>query len=348
MMIPRTVYTRALLGASSALAMTIVVASTAAAQSQPPATAPAGQAQSGQQAQQPLTQTLASIEQANQRIQNAPANQLRQTAQQAMDPLTKLQTSLRAMAGQGGTAVQSAMESITTARTALDNQQPDKQVIVQSLENVIERTRRVEQQMAQGGQQGTTPGSAQIGVQQKSAQVGVEQKAPQVTVQQPAPNVTVQQPAPQVTVQQPRPDVTVTQAKPDVSVKQAEPQVTVQQSGEPKVNVERQAAGDTAKQSGTTTTAQTGTADNRIATMGRGLVGKEIYGANDSDVGDVEDVVMQGSQVDAVLVDVGGFLGIGARRVALPISTLTMQGDRLVTSLTEEQVRELPEHRAAQ
>ncbi len=82
--------------------------------------------------------------------------------------------------------------------------------------------------------------------------------------------------------------------------------------------------------------------------MGRGLVGKDVYGSNNSSIGDVEDVVMQNSQVQSVLVDVGGFLGIGARRVAIPISSLSMQGDRLVTSMTEAQVRNLPEHRAAQ
>lgn len=349
---------RVLLGATSALAMTLTAAGVASAQTQPPATTPAGEAQtgqrapqtqSGQQGQQQLSQALSSIEQANQSIQSAPPNQIRQTAQQVKDPLQKLETSLQGLGSQAGTTVQAAMESIKMARAALDNQQPDKQGIVRSLQNVIATSRRVEQQMAQGSQPGTPGSSAQIGVQQKSAQVSVEQKAPQVIVQQPAPNVTVQQPAPQVTVQQPRPDVTVTQAKPDVTVQQAEPQVTVKQSGEPNVKIERQAAGDTAKQPGST--AQTGTAqtgnDNRIATLGRGLVGKEIYGANDSDVGDVEDVVMQGSQVDAVLVDVGGFLGMGARRVAIPISSLTMRGDRLVTSMTEAQVRNLPEHQTA-
>jgi sporulation protein YlmC with PRC-barrel domain len=365
---------RVLLSTAGAVALSIGAAGLAVAQTMPSQTQPAGAGQQvqGQQGQQPLTQAVSSLREASQRIESAPSNQLRQTAQQAMDPLQKLEQSLQSAGAVGGTQVQASLDSVKTARAALQEQQPDKQLIVRALNDVIEGARKVEQQMAQGqqgGGQGATSGQAsagqgsgaQIGVQQKSAQVDVQQSAPQVTVQQPAPQVTVQQPRPEVTVRQPNPEVTVQQARPEVTVNQTgEPKVTVQQQGEPQVNVQTQGDAATNRQTtqsstspGSTmqpaTTAQTGTEPaNQIAGMGRTLVGKEIYGANNRNIGDVEDVVVQNSQVQSVLVDVGGFLGIGARRVAIPITALSMQGDRLVSSMTDAQVRDLPEHRAAQ
>jgi len=49
--------------------------------------------------------------------------------------------------------------------------------------------------------------------------------------------------------------------------------------------------------------------------------------------------------VDAVLVDVGGFLGLGKHRVAIPLQQLQVGGDRIVSTMTEEQTRNLPEYK---
>ncbi len=100
------------------------------------------------------------------------------------------------------------------------------------------------------------------------------------------------------------------------------------------------ATGDTA----TPGTAMTGS-QNTLAGMGRGLVGKNIYGSENTSIGEVEDVVIgANNQVELVLVDVGGFLGIGSKRVGIPVAQLQEQGERLTTSMTEAQVRALPEH----
>ena len=84
--------------------------------------------------------------------------------------------------------------------------------------------------------------------------------------------------------------------------------------------------------------------------MGKEIVGKDVYGADNRNMGEVEDVVMGANgQVESVLVDVGGFLGLGARRVAIPISQIQLgQGDRLTTTMTEAQAKKQPEYKEGQ
>ena len=78
------------------------------------------------------------------------------------------------------------------------------------------------------------------------------------------------------------------------------------------------------------------------------LIGAMIYGPDDYDIGSVSH--LQGSGPGAhIVVDVGEFLGIGAKPVALPVSQLNFMrgigGDvHATTSLTKDEVRALPEH----
>lgn len=85
----------------------------------------------------------------------------------------------------------------------------------------------------------------------------------------------------------------------------------------------------------------------QLAAQGEKLVGKDVYGANNERVGEVKDVVVgPGNKVNAVLVDVGGFLGIGAKTVSLPLEQLKAEGDRVVASnLTKEQAKAIPEYK---
>lgn len=73
-----------------------------------------------------------------------------------------------------------------------------------------------------------------------------------------------------------------------------------------------------------------------------------IYGPDDDEISSVEHVHGSGAAAQVVF-DVGGFLGIGAKRVALPASQLDFMRDEdgevhAVTSLSEDQLKELPEH----
>jgi hypothetical protein len=74
------------------------------------------------------------------------------------------------------------------------------------------------------------------------------------------------------------------------------------------------------------------------------LVGTTVYGMNDANVGEIGDVVLtQDGKVDAVIIDVGGFLGIGEKEVAVGMDNLMFMKDPdgenyLYTTFTKEQL----------
>jgi hypothetical protein len=75
------------------------------------------------------------------------------------------------------------------------------------------------------------------------------------------------------------------------------------------------------------------------------LDGATIYGPGDEKIGSVDHV--HGSQI---IVDVGGFLGIGAKPVAVAARELDFMRDEdgdvhAVTSWTKDQLKAMPEHR---
>jgi sporulation protein YlmC with PRC-barrel domain len=56
------------------------------------------------------------------------------------------------------------------------------------------------------------------------------------------------------------------------------------------------------------------------------LRGTRVYGANNENIGEINDVLINRSgQVAAVIIGVGGFLGIGEKDVAVPMSMLLFQ-----------------------
>lgn len=78
------------------------------------------------------------------------------------------------------------------------------------------------------------------------------------------------------------------------------------------------------------------------------LEGATIYGADSHKVGHVSH--MHGSgPTGQVIIDVGGFLGLGAKPVAVPASDLEFMRDEkgevhALTSWTKEQLEQMPEH----
>jgi predicted outer membrane protein/sporulation protein YlmC with PRC-barrel domain len=197
----------------------------------------------------------------------------------------------------------------------------------------------------------------QVTVQQPEPQVTVRQPEPQVTVQQPAPQVTVQQPEPQVTVQQPEPQVTVQQPEPQVTVQESgQPQVTVQETGQPEVNVqetEQANLADPADQAEATSPgmAQGGQQEpmqpRLMADQVGRLIGTNAVTENGEDIGEVQNLLVNSQgQVEALIVEWGGFLGIGAQTAAVPWdrTELTQGGDRLVIAMTREEMEAMPEY----
>ncbi|RWL19288.1 MAG: PRC-barrel domain containing protein, partial [Mesorhizobium sp.] len=75
------------------------------------------------------------------------------------------------------------------------------------------------------------------------------------------------------------------------------------------------------------------------------LKGTTVYGANDAKIGTIGDVVLTPeNKPDAVIVDVGGFLGIGAKEVAVGMDKLKFMTDKngnkyLYTNFTKEQLQ---------
>lgn len=80
------------------------------------------------------------------------------------------------------------------------------------------------------------------------------------------------------------------------------------------------------------------------------LVGKRVYGPGEEDVGEVSAVTLDGNgAIQSVVVDVGGFLGIGEKSVSLTADMLRIAPDAdgdgtvLHVSATEEQLKAMPE-----
>ncbi|WP_187968373.1 PRC-barrel domain-containing protein [Aquibium microcysteis] len=78
------------------------------------------------------------------------------------------------------------------------------------------------------------------------------------------------------------------------------------------------------------------------------IIGSTVYGNNEENVGEVGDLVMsQDGQIDAVIIDVGGFLGIGEKEVAVGMDNLEFMLDEngnryLYTPFTQEQLEAQP------
>lgn len=78
------------------------------------------------------------------------------------------------------------------------------------------------------------------------------------------------------------------------------------------------------------------------------LEGATIYGVDDHKVGHVSHVHGSGASCQ-IVVDVGGFLGLGAKPVAVPASDLDFMRDEkgevhAVTAWTKDQLEKMPEH----
>ena len=86
----------------------------------------------------------------------------------------------------------------------------------------------------------------------------------------------------------------------------------------------------------------------------QGILGKEVRSGADENMGRIVDVVVDRSgQVRAAIIDFGGFLGVGNRKVAVAWNALRFppdpkdpkKVDRIGLDLTREQVQAAPEYK---
>jgi sporulation protein YlmC with PRC-barrel domain len=220
-----------------------------------------------------------------------------------------------------------------------------------------------------------------ITVRQPAPTVTVEIPQPEIIIRMPKPEVNVAMLEPQVQVNQPPPRVQVTQPaqQPQVQVKPAEAQVKVQQQagtapnvqiqesntqptvhferaepkvvvnqaqGQPHIRVEQEdakpqtAASDRDRTAATTPAAPIPRSPTVQASRVKNMV---VYNEKGARLGEVERIVQAQDGKQQLIVGVGGFLGLGERRVAIPSGDVAMRGDRLILeNLTEEQLKRMP------
>jgi sporulation protein YlmC with PRC-barrel domain len=73
---------------------------------------------------------------------------------------------------------------------------------------------------------------------------------------------------------------------------------------------------------------------------GSKLIGATVYGSNDANIGDINDVLIaDNGSIRAVVVGVGGFLGVGEKNVAIPFNALNISRKQNSTSIAKVTVR---------
>jgi PRC-barrel domain len=87
------------------------------------------------------------------------------------------------------------------------------------------------------------------------------------------------------------------------------------------------------------------------ATDARGVLGRDVRSPTDEDMGRIVDVIVdrQGT-VRAAVIDFGGFLGVGSRKIvvdwnALHFGRVANKGESITLELTKEQVVAAPEYK---
>jgi len=82
-----------------------------------------------------------------------------------------------------------------------------------------------------------------------------------------------------------------------------------------------------------------------------GVLGRDVRSAADEDMGRIVDVVVdRAGQVRAAVIDFGGFLGVGSRKIVIDWNALRFwrignKSDSISLELTKEQVRAAPEYK---
>lgn len=81
-----------------------------------------------------------------------------------------------------------------------------------------------------------------------------------------------------------------------------------------------------------------------------GILGKSVRSNAGEDMGQIIDVIVKrDGQVRAAVIDFGGFLGVGSRKIAVEWSALSFPPsgklDHVILDLTRDQVRLAPEYR---
>ena len=81
-----------------------------------------------------------------------------------------------------------------------------------------------------------------------------------------------------------------------------------------------------------------------------GILGREVRSATDENMGRIVDVLVdRAGQVRAAIIDFGGFLGVGSRKIAVDWNALHFPqpgkpGEKIALELTRDQVKSAPQY----
>jgi hypothetical protein len=102
-------------------------------------------------------------------------------------------------------------------------------------------------------------------------------------------------------------------------------------------------------------TTGTAPADAKFSTVSKGemfsskLKGLNVYNQKDESIGEITDLAIKDHQLDALILSVGGFLGVGEHYVAVSPASVNVRYDskndkwRATMNTTKEALKEAPE-----
>jgi len=72
------------------------------------------------------------------------------------------------------------------------------------------------------------------------------------------------------------------------------------------------------------------------------MIGSTVYDLQNRDIGKVSDLVLnKNGTVDVVVLDVGSFLGMGGKYVAIPLNDIKTDHNRLTLDRSKEQLQQM-------
>lgn len=84
-------------------------------------------------------------------------------------------------------------------------------------------------------------------------------------------------------------------------------------------------------------------------TLSSDLVGMMVVGADGESIGEVSELIIEDARVTGAVLDVGGFLGLGAKQIGVPWHALEVGGVEgstvAMVALTKDQLASMPEFR---
>jgi sporulation protein YlmC with PRC-barrel domain len=74
------------------------------------------------------------------------------------------------------------------------------------------------------------------------------------------------------------------------------------------------------------------------------MIGSSVYDLQNRKIGKVQDLVVgRNGQIDLVVVDVGSFLGIGGKNVAVKPTDIKTDNNRLTLDVNKERLQQMPD-----